>query len=301
MACPHPLTAYRLKQVETVDGKVIQWTKPRLPEGMFEEIKIPCGQCIECRLSYARNWAVRLEHENQMHDQSAFVTLSYDDEHLHFTRSGLPTLCYKDMQSFIKRLRKRIQGIKIRFFYSGEYGETTFRPHFHLILFGWFPDDAKYLKKSNGYPIFTSALIDDCWRNGYVWIGHNSFDTFAYVAGYVLKKFKGSQEERDKWYQGREPERSVMSRRPGIALEWFNKYKGDVFPNDTVVTSKGFKLHPCRYYSDKFFEGLDYDEKRNFLEDRKKRLASVSPCLDRLLAREQIHKAQQRQKCRDVR
>lgn len=301
MACPHPLTAYRLKQVESEDGKVIQWTKPRLPELMFEEIKIPCGQCIECRLAYARNWAVRLEHENQLHDQSAFLTLTYDDEHLRFTDGGLPTLCYKDMQSFIKRLRKRIQGVKIRFFYSGEYGETTFRPHFHLILFGWWPDDAKYLKKSSDYSIYTSALLDDCWRQGYVWIGRNSFDTFAYVAGYVLKKFRGSKEDREKWYRGREPERSVMSRRPGIALDWFNKYKGDVFPNDEIITSKGFKLHPCRYYTEKFMEDMSYEQKRDFIENRKARLNSRSVCLERLLAREERHTKEQRQKLRDVR
>ena len=320
MACPHPLTAYRLKQVESSDGKIIQWTKPRLPEEMFEEVKIPCGQCVECRLAYARNWAVRLEHENQMHDQSAFLTLTYDDEHLQYTRSGLPTLNYKDMQSFIKRLRRRLDAIseerriqaeklglpppppiRIRFFYSGEYGETTFRPHFHMVLFGWFPADAKYLKKSSSYPLFTSALLDDCWRQGYVWIGRNSFDTFAYVAGYVLKKFRGSKEERDRFYRGRQPERSVMSRRPGIALNWFNKYKGDVFPTDEVVTSKGFVLRPCKYYTEKFLEGLSYEKKRSFLEIRKASFDARPVSIARLLAREERHKAEQRQKLRDVR
>lgn len=42
-----------------------------------------------------------------------------------------------------------------------------------------------------------------------------------------------------------------MSRRPGIGLTWFEKYKSDVYPHDYVVVN-GSKVRPPRYYDKKF-------------------------------------------------
>lgn len=301
MSCAHPLTAYRLVGLQDRSGKVIQWSKPMLPSDKYEEIQLPCGQCIECRLQHARLWAMRLEHEQQMHDVSSFITLSYDDEHLRFTDKGLPTLVYNDVQGFLKRLRSRISPVKVRFFYSGEYGECTQRPHFHLILFGWFPTDAKYLKKSSGHSLYSSQILDDCWRLGYTWTGDVTWDSLQYVAGYVLKKVKGKKEDREKFYKGRAEEKSVMSRRPGIGRDFLEHYMADIYPLDRVVTSKAFALKPPRYYDDVYLKDMSYDDKKRFLDIRKERLAFVSPCLDRLLAREKIHSQRVREKQRDVR
>lgn len=49
-----------------------------------------------------------------------------------------PYLCKRELQLFMKRLRKyleKYEGQKIRFFATGEYGPTSFRPHFHIILY----------------------------------------------------------------------------------------------------------------------------------------------------------------------
>lgn len=63
------------------DGKTLSWTaKNRSWE--FPTFQLPCGKCIECRLEYARQWAVRCVHEAQMHSRNAFITLTYSDEHL---------------------------------------------------------------------------------------------------------------------------------------------------------------------------------------------------------------------------
>ena len=43
---------------------------------------IPCGQCIGCRIDYSRMWADRCILEAKEHDNNAFVTLTYDPEHL---------------------------------------------------------------------------------------------------------------------------------------------------------------------------------------------------------------------------
>ena len=39
-----------------------------------------------------------------------------------------------------------------------------------------------------------------------------------------------------------------MSRKPGIAYDWFRRYSSDVYPNDFVVIRGGVKCKPPRYY-----------------------------------------------------
>ena len=38
---------------------------------------IKCGQCMECRLAYSREWAIRISNEAQMHERNSFLTLTY--------------------------------------------------------------------------------------------------------------------------------------------------------------------------------------------------------------------------------
>ena len=72
MPCYNPLLAYR------ENGKII-FNKP-FP--FAKGFNLPCGQCIGCKLSYARQWAIRCLHEAQMHESNCFITLTFNDEHL---------------------------------------------------------------------------------------------------------------------------------------------------------------------------------------------------------------------------
>lgn len=79
--------------------------------------RVPCGNCINCRLETARQWAVRCVHEASLYNDNCFITLTYSDEHLPKDKS-----IHKDtFQKFMRRLRKKINH-EIRFFASGEYG-----------------------------------------------------------------------------------------------------------------------------------------------------------------------------------
>ena len=73
-----------------------------------------------------------------------FCTFTYDDDHV--PRSYYPdpetgeaipslTLCKRDFQLLMKRIRRRFPDDHIRFFACGEYGSQTFRPHYHAIVF----------------------------------------------------------------------------------------------------------------------------------------------------------------------
>lgn len=143
-----------------------------------------------------------------MHEKNSFVTLTYSDEFL--PEDG--SVSVRHFQLFVKRLRKALFPIKIRYFGVGEYGEKTFRPHYHLIVFG--ADD--YEK------------ISEAWPYGHVVVGFVSLDSLAYVAGYVTKKLTKKGDPR---LGGRHPEFSRMSLRPGIGADYMENVAN-------VLTSK---------------------------------------------------------------
>lgn len=241
-------------------------------------------------------WAVRIVHEQQLHADSCFITLTYDDEHLPY--GG--TLHYPHFQRFMKRMRERV-GVPVRFFMCGEYGEKLSRPHYHACVFGFgFRSDRKPFKNSSdGQVLYTSDLLSEIWTDGFASVGELSFESAAYVARYCMKKMSGPKAELH--YEklvldtgeilSIVPEFARMSLRPGIASEWFDKYASDVYPRDFVPLA-GRKYRPPRFY-DKRLEASNpvvYDEmKARRLEVA---MAAVDDCTPaRLRVREIVAKA----------
>ena len=218
-------------------GKSLSFSRSAPGKG----ISLPCGRCIGCRLERSRQWAVRIMHESKMHDESSFVTLTYDNEHLPSDES----LSVEHCQLFLKRLRYHLEPKRIRFFLCGEYGSKLGRPHYHAIIFGWFPEDRKLIKGEGEFSLWSSATLQDAWGLGFASIGRVSFESASYVANYATKKVNGPKAAEH--YGGRLPEFLLMSRRPGIGRPWFDKYGSDVFPSDEVIV-RGVKCRPPRYY-----------------------------------------------------
>lgn len=271
MPCLGPRLGYPGKEVNPLTGKrrlVFNIRDAFSPVGRLT----PCGQCIQCRLSYARDWSVRLDKENKCHESSSFITLTYDDEHLPDGGS----LVKDDIALFHKRLHNRLlrsRGYGIRFYYSGEYGDTFKRPHYHSIIFGFdFPDKKFYKRNERDEPIFVSEFLSDLWPAGRNGIGMVSFDSCMYVAGYVTKKLStphdSESERRFAAEYGRldadgrfylvEPVFSEMSRRPGIGSAWLAKFGSETYRDDKLVVN-GALVRPPRYFDNLY---LDVDPAR---------------------------------------
>lgn len=224
-------------------------------------IQLPCGNCIGCRLERSRQWAVRLVHENRFHDESSFITLTYDEDHL--PKDG--SLNVKHWQDFMKRLRFSLKEKKLRFFHCGEYGEKKGRPHYHAIVFGeCFRRDSYDLEHSDrGDLTWRSKLLDSLWPFGLNRVGDVTFESCAYVARYVTKKVNGRRAkdhyERIDEVTGEifqlKPEYCTMSRRPGIGAQHFERYIRSIYPSDTVV-ARGVSSKPPKFY-DKLLEKTD--------------------------------------------
>lgn len=240
--------------------------------GKLERIALPCGQCIGCRLERSREWAVRCVYEASLYQNNCFITLTYDPEHLPPDMS----LKKKDWQDFMKRLRKHYPDKKIRFFACGEYGGQTFRPHYHAILFNHDFIDLIEETKMTEYGLSRykhSPTLEKIWGKGLCSVGEMTFESAAYCARYCLKKVNGDAAE---WhYFGREPEFALMSRMPGLAAEWWNKFKKDVTGMDCTF-SRGVKAPVPRYF-DKLLEKVD---EALFKTVKEKRLMKIGDTYD---------------------
>lgn len=186
-----------------------------------------CGQCTPCRINARRVWVARILLESFAHTlDSSFATITYGDDHV--PQGG--SVSSQDWRSLTK-------GCGFRYFGVAEYGERTFRPHFHLIAFGTPPE-------------VLQAFLESRWRaaapeaapgadGGHGGGAHAQGSTRApepagralkgfidvrpfvqehaeYVAGYCVKKLTKADDARLSDDQA--PEFARMSRRPGIGV-----------------------------------------------------------------------------------
>lgn len=272
MACSRPLRAFQLP-----DGtvKVIGSNGARLPQGS-RALELPCGQCIRCKLSRAREAAIRCVHEASLYDHNCFLTLTYDDQHLPRDLS----LNHRHFQLFMKRLRRRFFSSTesgVRYYMCGEYGEARGRPHYHCILFNFHFKDQLFYSSRGGHNIYTSRTLDDLWQLGNCMIGAVTFESASYVARYCVDKITGPDAEKhynllDKTtgeYFHRKPEYTKSSNRPGIGAPWLHKFLRDVYPRGDVLSRNHFTKAP-RYYDKIFRRDYDHDDKQyNIIKDKR--------------------------------
>lgn len=160
-------------------------------------VQVNCGQCDYCKLTRNSRWVVPLMIERSCWKYCFFFTLTYNDtflptvdinnypvrknernkfldlvqeskEYLELCKYNLPVCSSRDIQLFIKKLRERIfratgKRSTFRYFISSDYGSTTFRPHWHGLIFT--NDD--YISSN------ISSLLRESWG-----LYHKSTSTF---------------------------------------------------------------------------------------------------------------------------
>lgn len=202
---------------------------------MKDGLPYGCGQCLPCRINKRRLWTTRMMLEAECHRESSFITLTYAPEHeqgLEF-HNGLPSLNPDHLKNFMKRIRRKVEPHKLRFYGVGEYGTQTQRPHYHIALFGFPPciygtpriGRKRVSQEKNGdkYWEINQCPCDSCqtiqskWDYGFTLNGTLTKESSSYVCGYVTKKMTNPKNELVQDYlKGRYPEFARMSNRPGI-------------------------------------------------------------------------------------
>jgi hypothetical protein len=249
MACNSPLRAYR-----DVNGEIVFHDRRA-----DTELALPCGQCMGCKIEKSKQWAVRIMHESQMHEDNCVVTFTFEQTS--------ETLNYDPLQAFTKRARKKHP--EIRYFHAGEYGETYSRPHYHSIIFGQGFRDRTYLKKTKRGSIqYTSKELTTIWEGGRGWneklkagtasVSDLNYDAATYIAGYITKKLNGNgstkyldiyDPETGEIIE-RQKEHAHMSLKPAIGLTWLQKNWREVSNGTTVMN--GTEILIPKYYRDWF-------------------------------------------------
>lgn len=178
----------------------------------------------------------------------------------------------------------------IRFFACGEYGTENGRPHFHLLLFNFPVFDLRRLPDGNSKDLLQSDIVSELWSMGRVSVQPVNWRTCAYTARYCIKKLKGkAAKEREegldaflasidvksvisdfearttalmtedelatfpgfRYTERWHPESVRMSRRPGIARDYYEEHKKSMYEFDEVLIPKDGSVissKPCKYF-----------------------------------------------------
>lgn len=294
MPCKHLKTGWRWKNGRIYDNLV--GTKIGK-----EPTTRPCGQCIDCRLDKAREWAIRCKHEASTHEKNCVVTLTYSDENLPPGGSIQPLAGPEFMKTLRDYERYKRQkeymawhpDYAIKTYGCAEYGcndprcgrawcTHNMRPHYHIILFNHEFEDKKLAKVEDGKYYYTSDILEQHWGKGGCQIMDMNFETAAYVARYVTKKLTGPgkyEHEKLRLKQGKQkhpygdklPEQSIcIAQQSGIAKEWWDENKHKIHTND-IMHINGKMIKPTKYY-DKKYEIKHPNEYKKIKEKRQKEL-----------------------------
>lgn len=164
-------------------------------KSQVNEIPVGCGQCFHCRINQANVWQTRLILESQISIDSAFLTLTFDEIHLPLDGN----VCPKFLKGFLKRYRNRLYPHKLRYYGIGEYGDETWRPHYHLAVFlkaGAIKPEPRFercylpcadMRKRN---LCThDCYLQQAWPYGNVEISRTlGLENAGYITGYIKKK-----------------------------------------------------------------------------------------------------------------
>lgn len=213
----------------------------RNKKGAKQLVDVPCGHCIGCYEQYSNEWVTRCMVELRMHQAASFITLTYSDECL--PPGG--NLRRSDVQNFLKRFRKTVG--KVRYFGCGEYGSEKDRCHFHLILFGWYPDDAKYFFTKDGIKYYRSATLEKLWTNGFSLVTDVTPKSCKYCTKYMQKFLQTEKDHSVKPF-------TMMSLKPSIGFDGMTQKEID---NDCLYVNGHPHRLPRSYV--RRFENLGFD------------------------------------------
>ena len=186
-------------------------------------IIIKCGKCEECLHEKKIEIINRIKNELKLHKHAYFLTLTYDN-------NNVKNLNKRDIQLFLKRYRKKH---KVRYIYAGELGETTKRPHYHMLEFGHAISDLKEskTKTKKGFEQYESEELTKLWNMGIVKISQVNEALIHYIVKYMFKNL-GEKEFIYGWSRrpplGINPktaEKDILSKNRSMALQKWWKYR----------------------------------------------------------------------------
>lgn len=166
------------------------------PNLLDNGIEVGCRQCWQCRKRKVDDLVGRCIAESKFATKTIAATLTYDNSN----GARSVTLVYKDVQSFLKNLRKKY---KCRFLVVGEHGSFKNRAHWHIALFF----TGKYPNVKN-----ETRLNWQYWTKGFTYFQEPHYEGFRYILKYILKEPESNRHKH-----------LSMSLKPALGDEYFNR------------------------------------------------------------------------------
>ena len=195
------------------------------PVKLDDGTEVGCRECWQCRKRRVNDYVGRCIAESKFAKKTYAVTLTYGgDEGVNAV-----TLIYKDVQDFLKRLRKKY---KCRYIVTGEYGSAKGRSHWHIILF--FQDN---------WPEVTSNKRVDWkyWKHGFSYFQEPDWKGFEYCLKYVLKDQTSRQSD----------SHLAMSKKPPLGHEFFQQLAKQHVEQALVPQTYFYKFGDVRDYKNR--------------------------------------------------
>jgi len=195
------------------------------PVKLDDGTEVGCRECWQCRKRRVNDYVGRCIAESKFSKKTYAVTLTYDADQ----GVNAVTLIYKDVQDFLKRLRKKH---KCRYIVTGEYGSAKGRSHWHIILF--FKDS---------WPEVTSNKRVDWkyWKHGFSYFQEPDWKGFEYCLKYVLKDQTSRQSD----------SHLAMSKKPPLGHEFFQQLAKQYVEQALVPQTYFYKFGDVRDYKNR--------------------------------------------------
>jgi len=221
----------------------------------LQAYNVPCGSCPQCSRNKINSWVFRIKQELKQATNPLFTLLTYDNENQPLI-NNTPTLCKRDIQLWMKKLRKeysKFSDKQIRYYLVGEYGEKTKRPHYHAIIM-------------NVEPAY-QYLLEKTWSMGFV----NprpllSTDGVFYTLKYISKPKSNNTSEIQKEF-------SLMSKNLGSNYVTYSTIRHHQHIENSYVILNDYKIPLPRYYKNKFLtpeQQAQLTKRMQLLSDAKK-------------------------------
>ena len=175
---------------------------------MLDGFEVSCRKCWQCRKRRVDDLIGRCIAESKFAKKTYACTLTYGGD----AGVNAATLVYKDVQDFLKRLRrkrydkerKQWKKYDVRYIVAGEYGSKKNRAHWHIILFF----DKEYPEVEEN-----KRVNWEYWEHGFTYFQEPDWKGFQYVLKYVLK----DQDEQFK------VSHLAMSKKPPLGDKYFKE------------------------------------------------------------------------------
>lgn len=198
---------------------------------------VPCGKCVACKARKRSDWFIRLLSEYLNSENAVFFTLTYDDDHIPKDHS----VSRKDLWHFIRRL-KQSQKQPLRYFCVSEYGDNTFRPHYHGILFNI---DLNFDNIDSFHKYLQSK-----WKLGFVTTSRVTFRRLNYVVKYCVKS---------NLIEGRTKPFLCCNHKPAIGECFLTRQMVNFIKNEkkTLIQYHGYIRPLPKFYRKRIFDAYD--------------------------------------------